>query len=99
MLLLLVDCFMTGFPLSWALLAPLFSLVFNATLRPSELHTWSEAEKRYFLARFKTCRQKEKKMEIVIQDLDGSLSLSLSTKIPIYITRDLSMNRGYGVVR
>lgn len=42
--------------------------------------------------RFKTCRQ-EKKMEIVIQDLDGSLSLSLSTKIPIYMEKDLSMNR------
>lgn len=32
-------------------------------------------------------------MEIVNQDLDGSLSLSLSTEIPIYMERDLSMNR------
>jgi hypothetical protein len=38
-------------------------------------------------------KSKRKKMEIVIQDLDGSLSLSLSTKIPIYMERDLSMNR------
>jgi len=48
----------------------------------------------------KTCRQKKgnqsekrKNMEIVNQDLDGSLSLSLSTEIPIYMERDLSMNR------
>jgi len=40
--------------------------------------------------RFQTCRQK---MEIVNQDLDGSLSLSLSTEIPIYMERDPSMNR------
>lgn len=32
-------------------------------------------------------------MEIVIQGLDGSLSLSLSTKIQLYMDRDLSMNR------
>lgn len=32
-------------------------------------------------------------MEIVNQDLDGSLSLSLSTGIPIYMDRNLSMNR------
>lgn len=35
----------------------------------------------------------KRKMEIVNQDLDGSLSLSLSTEIPIYMERDLSMNR------
>ena len=32
-------------------------------------------------------------MEIVNQDLDGSLSLSLSMEIPIYMDRNLSMNR------
>lgn len=32
-------------------------------------------------------------MEIVNQDLDESLSLSLSTEIPIYMERDLSMDR------
>lgn len=38
-------------------------------------------------------KAESKKMEIVNQDLDGSLSLSLSTEIPIYMERDLSMNR------
>lgn len=56
------------------------------------LNNW----KTRFPCPFKTCGQKgnqSKKMEIVIQGLDGSLSLSLSTKIPIYMDRDLSMNR------
>lgn len=77
---------MTGFPVSWALLARLRS---NPII-----------EKRCFLADFKLFVKKkainqnqEKKMEIVNQDLDGSLSLSLSTEIPIYMERDLSMNR------
>lgn len=80
-LLLLVDCSMTGFPLSWALLARLRS-------DPN----W----KTMFPCRFKTCRQgnqSKKKIEIVNQDLDGSLSLSLFTEIPIYMERNLSMNR------
>lgn len=65
-LLLLVDCSMTGFPLSWALLDRLRS-------DPGS-NNWN-------------------KLEIANQDLDGSLSLSLSTEIPIYMERDLSMNR------
>lgn len=52
-------------------------------------------EKRDFLALSSKTKKRQsiRKMEIVIQDLDGSLSLSLSTKIPIYMERDLSMNR------
>lgn len=87
-LLLLVDCSMTGFPVSWALLARLRSdlIIEKWCFQPA--------------LRFKTCRHKkainqnqEKKMEIVNQDLDGSLSLSLPTEIPIYMDRNLSMNR------
>ena len=52
-------------------------------------------EKRDFLALSSKTKKRQsiRKMEIVIQDLDGSLSLSLSTEIPIYMERDLSMNR------
>ena len=34
-----------------------------------------------------------KKIEIVNQDLDGSLSLSLFTEIPVYMERNLYMNQ------
>lgn len=44
--------------------------------------------------RLKTCCQKAiNQMEIVNQDLDGSLSLSLSTGIPLHMDRNRSMNR------
>lgn len=76
---------MTGFPVSWAL--------------PARLRSDLIIEKRCFQPL--VCRQKKgnqlesrkKKMEIVNQDLDGSLSLSLPTEIPIYMDRNLSMNR------
>ena len=110
-LLLLVDCSMTGFPLSWALLARLRSDPASnnwKTIFPFPMvklfHSLAQAlsdNKTLPALRFKTCRQKKrqsirikkKKMEIVNQDLDGSLSLSLSTEIPIYIERNLYMNR------
>lgn len=96
-LLLLVDCSMTGFPLSWALLARLRSDPGSNNWNKKCLSSpyWSSSIT-YPSLRFKTCCQKiliKKKMEIVNQDLDGSLSFSLSTEIPIYMERDLSMNR------
>ena len=100
-LLLLVDCSMTGFPLSLALLARLRSAPASnnwKTMFPFLTVKWLSAPA--LRLKTKTCRQKKgnqsekrKNMEIVNQDLDGSLSLSLSTEIPIYMERDLSMNR------
>ena len=73
----------------------------SSTLRPSTASNNWKTLRTFPALRFKTCRKKEKgnqsesrkKMEIVNQDLDGSLFGSLSTEIPIYMERDLSMNR------